>query len=90
MYVCTGMANSPCSWYAGNMFPPRLPPVDCRHLLPGHLLHGCTVAGEGVPCCVRKGTGDRCGRAVLCAHGRAMPVTCLRARRLSRADVMGL
>ena len=86
MYVCTGMANSPCSWCAGNISPPRLPPVDRRHLLPGHLLHGRTVAGAGVPCCARTGTRDRCGRAALCAHGRAMPVTRLRARRLNRAD----
>jgi hypothetical protein len=71
------------------MSPPRLPPVDRRHLLPGHLLHGCTVAGAGVPCCALMGTGDRCGRAALCAHGRAMPVTRLRARRLSRADALG-
>ena len=89
MYVCTGMANSPYSWCAGNMSPPRLPPVDRRHLLPGHLLHGCTVAGAGVPCCARTGTGDRCGRAALCAHGRAMPVTRLRVRLLSRADALG-
>ena len=73
----------PC---AGNMSPPRLPPGDRRHLLPGHLLHGCTVAGAGVPRCARTGTGGRCGRAALCAHGRAMPVTRLRARRLNRAD----
>jgi len=86
MYVCTGMANSPYSWCAGNMSPPRLPPVDRRHLLPGHLLHGCTVAGAGVPRCARTGTGGRCGRAALCAHGRAMPVTRLRACRLNRAD----
>ena len=86
MYVCTGMANSPCSWCAGNMSPPRLPPGDRRHLLPGHLLHGCTVAGAGVPRCARAGTGGRCGRTALCAHGRAMPVTRLRARRLNRAD----
>jgi hypothetical protein len=65
---------------------PRLPPGDRRHLLPGHLLHGCTVAGAGVPRCARTGTGGRCGRAALCAHGRAMPVTRLRARRLNRAD----
>ena len=45
-----------------------------------------TVAGAGVPCCARTGTGDRCGRAALCAHGRAMPVTRLRACRLNRAD----
>ncbi len=89
MYVCTGMANSPCSWCAGNISPPRLPPVDRRHLLPGHLLHGCTVAGAGVPYCACTGTGGRCGRAALCAHGRAMPVTRLRARRLSRADALG-
>ncbi len=86
IYVCTGIANSPCSWCAGNMSPPRLPQVDRRHLLPGHLLHGCTIAGAGVPRCERTGTGGRCGRAVLCAHGRAMPVTRLRARRLNRAD----
>ena len=48
-----------------------------------------TVAGAGVPCCARTGTRDRCGRAALCAHGRAMPVTRLRARRLSRADALG-
>jgi hypothetical protein len=89
MYVCTGMANSPSSWCAGNMSPPRLPPLDSRHLLPGHLLHGCTIAGAGVPCCARTDTGDRCGRAALCAHGRVMPVTSLRARRLSSADAMG-
>ena len=89
MYVCTGIANSPCSWCAGNMSLPRLPPVDRRQLLPGHLLHGCTVAGAGVPRCARTGTGDRCGRAALCAHGRAMPVTRLRAPRLSRADAPG-
>ena len=65
---------------------PRLPPGDRRHLLPGHLLHGRTVAGAGVPRCARTGTRDRCGRAALCAHGRAMPVTRLRARRLNRAD----
>jgi hypothetical protein len=86
MYVCTGIANSPCSWCAGNMSPPRLPPVDRRHLLPGHLLHGCTVAGAGVPRRASTGTGGRCGRAALCAHGRAMPVTRLRACRLNRAD----
>jgi hypothetical protein len=89
MYVCTGMANSPCSWCAGNMSPPRLPPVDRHHLLPGHLLHSCTVAGADVPRRASTGTGGRCGRASLCAHGRAMPVTRLRARRLSRADAMG-
>ena len=65
------------------MSPPRLPPVD---LLPGHLLHGCTVAGAGVPRRASTGTGGRCGRAALCAHGRAMPVTRLRACRLNRAD----
>ena len=86
MYVCSGMANSPCNWCAGNMSPPRLPPMDRRHLLPGHLLHGCTVAGAGVPRRASTGTGGRCGRAALCAHGRAMPVTRLRARRLNRAD----
>ena len=63
------------------MCPPRLPPGDRRHLLPGHLLHGCTVAGAGVPRCARTGTGGRCGRAALCAHGRAMPVTRLRVLR---------
>ena len=68
------------------MSPPRLPPVDRRHLLPGHLLHGCTVAGAGVPRRASTGTGGRCGRAALCAHGSAMPVTRLRARRLNRAD----
>ena len=81
MYVCTGIANSPCSWCAGNMCPPRLPPGDRRHLLPGHLLHGCTVAGAGVPRRASTGTGGRCGRAALCAHGRAMPVTRLRVLR---------
>ena len=89
LYVCTGMANSPCSWCAGNMSPPRLPPVDRRPLLPRHLLHACTVAGACVPCCARTGTGARCGRAALCAHGRAMPVTRLRVRLLSRADALG-
>jgi len=68
------------------MCPPRLPPGDRRHLLPGHLLHGRTVAGAGVPRCASTGTGGRCGRAELCAHGSAMPVTRLRARRLNRAD----
>jgi hypothetical protein len=77
LYLGTGIANSPCSWCAGNI-PPRLPPGDRRHLLPGHLLHGRTVAGAGVPRCARTGTGDRCGRAALCEHGRAMPVTRLR------------
>ena len=68
------------------MCPPRLPPGDRRHLLPGHLLHGRTVAGAGVPRCASTGTGGRCGRAELCAHGSAMPVTRLRACRLNRAD----
>ena len=86
LYLGTGIANSPSSWCAGNMSLPRLPPVDRRHLLPGHLLHGCTVAGAGVPRRASTGTGGRCGRAALCAHGRAMPVTRLRARRLNRAD----
>ena len=46
--LCLGteIANSPCSWCTGNMSPPRLPPGDRRHLLPGHLPHGRTVAGE--------------------------------------------
>jgi len=69
--------------------PPRLPPGGRRHSVspaPGHLLHGRTVAGAGVPRCASTGTGGRCGRAALCAHGSAMPVTRLRARRLNRAD----
>ena len=81
LYLGTGIVNLPCSWCAGNMSPPRLPPGDRRHLLPGHLLHGCTVAGAGVPRCTRTGTGGRCGRAALCAHGCAMPLTRLRVLR---------
>jgi hypothetical protein len=60
---------------------PRLQTGDRRHLLPGHLLHCRTVAGAGVPRCARTGTGDRCGRAALCAHGGDMPLTCLRVLR---------
>jgi hypothetical protein len=63
------------------MSPPRLPPGDRRHLLPGHLPHGRTVAGAGVPHCAGTVMGDGCGRAALCAHGRAMPVTRLRVLR---------
>ena len=81
MYLGTGIANSPCSWCAGNISPPRLPPVHRRHLLPAHLLHGRTVAGAGVPRCAHTGTGGRCERAALCAHGRAMPVKRLRVLR---------
>jgi hypothetical protein len=70
------------SWAApGNMSSPRLPPGDHRHLLPGHLPHGRTVAGAGVPRCAGTGMGDGCGRAALCAHGNAMPVTRLRVLR---------
>jgi hypothetical protein len=38
--LCLGteIANSPCSWCAGNMSPPRLPPGDRRHLLPGRCI----------------------------------------------------
>ena len=81
--LCLGteITNSPCSWYSGNMSPPRLPPGDRRHLLPGHLPHGRTVAGAGVPHCAGTVIGDGCGRAALCAHGRAMPVTRLRVLR---------
>ena len=56
-------------------------PGDRRHLLPGHLPHGRTVAGAGVPHCAGTVIGDGCGRAALCAHGRAMPVTRLRVLR---------
>ena len=71
----------PCPRLPGNMSPPRLPPGDRRHLHPGHLPHGRTVAGAGVPHCAGTVMGDGCGRAALCAHGRAMPVTRLRVLR---------
>ena len=91
-FACTcvlGWLTRPAAGAQATCPPPRLPPVDRRHLLPGHLLHGCTVAGAGVPRRASTGTGGRCGRAALCAHGHAMPVTRLRARRLNRADALG-
>jgi hypothetical protein len=79
--LSTEIANLPCSWCAGNMSPPLLPPGDRRHLLPGHLPHGRTVAGAVVPHCAGTGMGDGCWRASLCAHGRLMLVTRLRVLR---------
>ena len=76
-----GSLTRPAAGAQATYPPPRLPPGDRRHLLPGHLLHCRTVAGAGVPRCARTGTGDRCERAALCAHGRAMPVKRLRVLR---------
>jgi hypothetical protein len=70
--LCLGteIANSPCSWCAGNMSPPRLAPGDRRHLL-----------GPSTP----RSHRCRCGRASLCGHGhggrvRACHVVRARAR----------
>ena len=78
MYLGTGIANSPCSWFAGNISPPA-----CRRWTVVTFSRAIysAVAGAGVPRCARTGTGDRCGRTVLCAHGRAMPVKRLRVLR---------
>jgi hypothetical protein len=95
LYLGTEIANSPCSWCAGNMSPPRLPPGGRRHLLPDHLPHGRTVAGAGVPRCAGHGHGGRVRACrVVRARSRhacdvfASPAADApsRARRLCRAD----
>jgi hypothetical protein len=80
LYYGTGIANSPCSWCAGHMSPPRLPPGGRRHLLPGHLHHRRTVAGAGVRV-VRARARHVCDS---CASPAAYAPS--RARRLCRAD----
>jgi hypothetical protein len=79
LYYGTGIANSPCSWCAGHMSPPRLPPGGRRHLLPGHLPHRRTVAGAGVRV-VRARARHVCDS---CASPAAYAPS--RARRLCRA-----
>ncbi len=92
MYLGTGIANSPCSWCAGNMPPPRLPPVDRRHLLPGHLLRGCRC-GRAALCAHGHGGQVRACRVVRARTRHACEAFASptadapsRARRLSHVD----
>ena len=92
MYLGTGIANSPCSWCAGNMSPPRLPPVDRRHLLPGHLLRGCRC-GRAALCAHGHGGQVRACRVVRARTRHACEAFASpaadapsRARRLSHVD----
>ena len=78
LYLGTEIADSPCSWCAGNMSTPG----DRRHLLPGHLP---TVAPLQVRRRPSRPRGFDCSglarsfrgsglRAALCADGRGTPV----------------
>ncbi len=77
LYYDTGIANSPCSWCAGHMSPPRLQLGGRRHLLPGHLPNRRAVAGAGVP---------RCARHACDAYTSPAADAPSRARCLCRAD----
>ncbi len=79
--VCTSVLGSLTRPAAGALT--TCPPPACRRwtvVTCSRAIYSA-VAGAGVPRCARTGTGDKCGRAVLCAHGRAMTVKRLRVLR---------